>query len=93
MKEFLQTKEEFILKNVAGDYLVFPSGKSIVDFKIMLTLNETGAWIWNKLEKGINREDLIKEFAENNQIDESLAQEDIEIFVSQLKEENLLEKY
>lgn len=91
MDRILKTKSGFILKNIAGDYIVVPGGKNIVDFRIMLTLNETGAWIWKELEKGVSLQELTESFAENNGIEISVAENDVKDFILQLENRELLE--
>ncbi len=91
MKGIIKRKSGFILKNIAGDYIVVPAGKNIVDFKIMLTMNETGAWIWEQLENGINFDELINKFAETFDVEQNCANKDVKDFISQLEMQNLLE--
>ena len=91
MSKQLKIKSGFILKNIAGDYIVVPSGKNIVDFKIMLTLNETGAWLWEQMEQGIETDTLTENFAEKYNIILSDAKNDIADFILQLNGRNLLE--
>ena len=91
MGKILKHKTGFILKNIAGDYIVVPTGKNIVDFKMMLTTNQTGAWIWEQLEKGIEYNELVNRFAEEFDIDIKCADKDVNEFILQLENQNLLE--
>ena len=54
----MKLKEEFVLRQVADVWVVLPVGKTSVDFNGMLTLNESGALLWNTLEQGGDREKL-----------------------------------
>ena len=42
----MKVKEDFLLREVAGCYVVVPVGKATVDFNGMLNLNDTGAFLW-----------------------------------------------
>ena len=91
MRKFLKHKSGFVLKNIAGDYIVVPTGKNIVDFKKMLTTNETGAWIWQQLDEGTEYGELVSKFAETFEIDVECADNDVDEFVFKLASQNLLE--
>ena len=45
----MKIREGFILKEIAGSYVVVPVGDDLVDFSLMITINETGAFLWNCL--------------------------------------------
>ena len=42
----MKIKSDFLLKKVADSYVVVPVGKATVSFNGMITLNETGAFLW-----------------------------------------------
>ena len=48
-----------MLRNVAGYNVVVPIGEAALDFNGMINLNESGALLWGKLEKGSTEEDLV----------------------------------
>ena len=54
----LKLKEGFILREVAGETVVIPSGEDI-NLNMMITLNGTGAFLWQKLEQGCTEEELV----------------------------------
>ena len=49
-------KDGFVLRQVADTWVVMPLGQVSLDFNGMLTLNETGALLWQALEKLSGRE-------------------------------------
>ena len=53
----MKLKDGFVLRTVAGETVVIPSGDDM-DLNVMITLNETGATLWKRLEQGADREDL-----------------------------------
>lgn len=91
MEKIIKIRDGFIVKKIADEYIVVPSGKGIVDFKLMLTLNETGAWMWDKIAQGITKERLISDLLSEYEIDEETAISDIEDFIGQLTDKKLLE--
>lgn len=88
----MKIREGFILKEIAGSYVVVPVGQDLVDFSSMITLNETGAFLWEKLCDGIEAEELCNEVVNEYQgVTKEEALSDIEEFVKVLKEKNILE--
>ena len=45
----MKIKREFALREIAGDILLVPTGKTALDLNGMLTLNAVGAEIWKML--------------------------------------------
>ena len=54
----MKVKENFLLRQVAGSWLVMPIGQEMLDFNGILTLNETGAFLWQRLQDGATVEEL-----------------------------------
>ncbi len=49
--EAMKLKEGFILKKILDDYIVVPTGDNIVDFAVAVSLNESGAFLWEQLSE------------------------------------------
>ena len=45
----MELKREFVLREIAGDTLLIPTGRTALDLNGMLTLNELGAEILRRL--------------------------------------------
>lgn len=87
----MKIKEGFVLKTVGDNHIVVPVGAQTVDFRSMITLNETGAFLWKMLENGCEEADLQKELLAEYAVEADLAQRDIAAFIAKLTENNLLE--
>lgn len=87
----MKIKKGFILRNVAGNNVVVPIGDASIDFNGMMSLNETGAFIFGKLIDGISREELIEAVIEQYGIDKELAQKDVDNFIKKIEGEDLFE--
>lgn len=55
----MKIKKDFLLRQVAETWVIMPIGKEMLDFNGMITLNETGALLWQKLQEGENLEGLV----------------------------------
>lgn len=86
----MKIKDGFITKKVAGDVIVIPAEQALVDFKAIITLNETGAFLWELLKEDTSKEKLLEEMAKEYDADEKTLSADIDEFLSVLKEKGLL---
>lgn len=87
----MKIKEGFLLRNVAGNNVVVPVGQATLDFNGMMSLNDTGAFIFGKMIEGISREELIKAIMDEYEIDEHLAATDVDNFIKKVEGEGLFE--
>ena len=87
----MKIKEGFILRNVAGSFVVVPIGEATLDFNGMMNLNETGAFLFEKMIEGISREDLIKALTDEYDVDAETAAKDVDTFIEKVEKEDLFE--
>ena len=87
----MKIKSDFILRKVADSYVVVPVGKLTLDFNGIINLNETGAFLFELLQKGAEREDLIEKILEEYEVSPEKAASDIDIFIQKVKEADVLE--
>lgn len=87
----MKIKEGFLLRKVAGSNVIVPVGEETMEFNGMLTTNDTGAFIFEKLQAGIVKEDIVKEIIKEFDIEEEIAAKDVEAFINKLKEADLFE--
>lgn len=87
----MKIKEGFLLRNVAGNNVVVPVGQATLDFNGMMSLNDTGAFIFGKMIDGISREELIQAVMDEYDIDEQLATTDVDNFIKKVEGEDLFE--
>jgi hypothetical protein len=80
----MKINENFVLRQVVDTYVVFPIGKATVDFNGMVTLNETGAFLWRCLEQGATRETLADALTGEYDVSREDALADIDAFLASL---------
>lgn len=76
--------KEFILREIAGECVLVPIGKTSQEFNGMITLSDTARFIWENIERADSFEDLVKLMLEEYEIDEETAKRDAYIFIDQL---------
>ena len=87
----MKFRGEFVINNVAGSNLVIPLDSDTVDFNKMITVNETGVFLWEGIESGKTEAELLESMLKEYDIDEETAKQDIKEFIDMLKENNILE--
>ena len=88
----MKLKEGFVLRQVAGSWIVLPLGQTSIDFNGMLSLNETGALLWQTLERGGDREAMADALTAEYEVERAVALENVEEFLQTLSEVGCLEE-
>lgn len=85
----MKIKEGFILREVAGQIVVLPTGDQL-DLNMMITLNDTGRFLWEHLQQEITKEELVAALLAEYEVDEELAAKSVDAFVQKLRDGELL---
>ena len=88
----MKIKEGFLLKKITGNNVIVPLGENLVDFSAMITLNDTGAFIWGLLQEDTTFDELVDAIIKEYSLDKDTATADVEHFINLLKNERLLEE-
>ena len=87
----MKIKENYVMREVAGQAIVIAVGEESKKFKGMINLNRTGKDVWTGLEKGLNLAEIVKKTADDYEVDENTAMQDIESMVNRLLKIGVLE--
>ena len=87
----MKIKPGFALKEVANSFVIVPTGSNIVDFSAMITINETGAFLWNSITDGITEEELVEKLLKEYDVDRETAANDVHEFSEILKNKKVIE--
>ena len=82
----MKLKENFALRSVADTWVVLPLGEEAINFNGMLTLNESGALLWQALERGGDRETMADALMAEYVVDRAKALADVDKFLAKLRE-------
>ena len=85
----MKLKEGFILRDVAGQTVVLPTGDEL-NLNMMITLNETGKFLWEQLEQEATEEALVAALLAEYDVDENTAKAAVAGFVGKLNEHGFL---
>ncbi len=78
--------EEFLLREVAGEYMLIPVGETAQKFNGLITLSETAKFIWNHVEQVNSLDELVQRITEKYDVDKETARRDAYLFVSGMLE-------
>jgi len=87
----MQIKTGFMLRDIAGQSVVVPLGARVVEFNGIMTLSESAALLWRKLEKNSSIDEMIDLILTEYDIDKDTAQKDVEEFVENMRSNSILE--
>ncbi|WP_315545517.1 PqqD family protein [Prevotella koreensis] len=67
----MKAKKRFTLRNVCGEYIIVAEGKENIDFSNIISLNESSAYLWKKIQNmdSFSIEDLAKFLMEEYDVD------------------------
>lgn len=85
----MKLKEGFILRTVAGETVVLPTG-GVTNFDMMITLNDTGKFLWERLEQETDEAALVQALLGEYDVSEERAAKSVAAFVARLKELDFL---
>ena len=88
----MKVQKDFVLREIAGDYVIIPTGKTVLTFNGLITVNEVGADLWKMLQTEVTFDDLLKGILETYDVDEETAREDIQEFLNTLIEGGILDE-
>ena len=86
----MKLKDGFFMRQIAGQTVVLPGG-DVLDLNMMITLNETGAFLWERLNEETSVEALVAALLGEYDVDEKTAQQAVEAFVRKLYDYGFLE--
>ncbi len=88
----MKIKNGFAKRNIAGNEIVVPVGKTALEFNGMITLNETGSFIWDCLKEETTEQEIVARLLAEYEVTEEKATADVSKFVAMLRENDLIEK-
>lgn len=83
---------EFVLRKIMGDYIIVPIQSGDAQFGGLITLNESGAFLWQELGTAKDPQDLSRRLQEEYEVGPEEAARDVDQFLTRLKELGILEE-
>ena len=86
----MKMKDGFMLRKIADQYMAVPIGSRAKELHGLIGLNETGAFIWERLSKNQMPEEIAKDLCEEYEVEEASAIASVQRFLEKLQAEGIL---
>jgi hypothetical protein len=86
----MRIADGYLLREIAGSWVVVPLGARLVQLNGLISLNESGALLWKRLEKGADKNELIQLITEVYDVTRTEAAADVDEFLVMLEMKELL---
>ena len=87
----MRIKDNYVLREVANQNIVVPTGKETLKFNGMINLNNSGKYLWNLLKEEKTIDQLVNALMDKYEVTKENAIKDVNEFISVLKKHNFLE--
>lgn len=89
----MRVKQGFLLREIADSWVVVPIGQRVVEFNGLMSLSESGALLWRRLEEKVeDNQELISLLTKNYDVDEKIARADVQEFLTAIGERGFIEQ-
>lgn len=88
----MKIKDGFIMNRVGSQHVVVPVGDASVERHCMVRLNDTGAFLWERLGADTTPEELIQALQEEYAVADDVARADMAAFLGKLRAACLLDE-
>ena len=86
----MEIKKELIKREIAGDVILVPVGKAVVENNGLFILNELGAFLWDQLPDADAEADLVRAVLEEYEVTPETAAADVHEFLETLRNMEIL---
>ena len=87
----MKRAEGFLLKKIADEYVIVPTGKKAEEVNEVFTLTGTAAYIYSHVEEATGIDGLIQMISRDYHAEEEAVAEDVRQVVGVMEEKGLLE--
>ncbi len=90
-EEDMKAKQGFILRNVVDEYILMPTGDNIGKFNGTVLLNDVSAFVWEKLQNSISKDDLLRAILDEFEVEKAVASADLDALLATFNEYGIIE--
>ena len=87
----MRIKKKFVLREIAGEYVLVPVGEAARELNGIVTVNELGAFLWNLLQEEQTDQTLLNAVLDAYAVEEERARQDIRGFLQLLRDNHLMD--
>ncbi|MCD7809256.1 MAG: PqqD family protein, partial [Erysipelotrichaceae bacterium] len=80
----MKKNKEFIMRQIADEYILVPTGNTTEDFNGIISMSQTGAYIYEHIEECSSFDELVKKMLDLYDVDEEILVSDINEFLNKM---------
>lgn len=80
----MKSNKDYLLREIAGDHILVPTGEASQKLNGMIQLSETAAFIWESVDHAKNLQEIIDEVLNEFEVDRETASQDVYGFLREL---------
>jgi hypothetical protein len=89
----MKLKEDLVLRHLGEDHIIVDPGQDMVDLSKVFTLNDSAAWLWEKLSgQEFSDQTVVALLSEQYSISYAQATADAQTLIENFKKNGLLNK-
>ncbi len=86
----MKLKLQLVKRDIAGDIILVPVGAATSSIQGLITINDTGAAIWDALPEAENEEAIVDKLYEQFDAERDELRKDVDEFLDKLRELNVI---
>ena len=87
----MNIKKQLIKREIAGDTILVPVGKTVYESRGLFILNEVAALIWDVLPNSESEKEIVDKILEEYEVSREEAETDTVQFLAKLREMNIID--
>ncbi len=88
----MKVKDGFTLRNVIGENILMPTGDNIGKFDGTVIFNDVSAFVWEKMQTPVSREDLLGAILGEFEVDKETAEKDLDALIVKFSSLGLIDE-
>lgn len=86
----MRAAQNMIMRKIAGETVLIPTCEMALKVHGMIIVSESGAFLWEKLQKECSRDELVQSILEEYEVDRKTAEQDVDSFIEQMQQVGIL---
>lgn len=88
----MRAARDYIMREIAGETILIPSGSAAQKFNGLITVNELGGFIWSILAEDVSLDTIVERITSDYEVDADTARTDAMEFLDELRRVGALEE-
>lgn len=86
----MRVNKKYIFRKVAKEHLLIPTGEVALKVKGLVAMSESGSLLYQKLQQDCTKEDLVAALKAEYDVSQTVAEQDVDAFLDQMRQLEML---